>query len=66
MVYFECSGRTSDMSSGWYLGKIYLVIPFDTENEQYSKLADYLEDEKGVMRHSNVGCYRSPYKNLVN
>ena len=63
--YFECSAVTSDKSGGWYLGEIYIDIPFDTENEQYRKLADYLEDEKGMVKHKSVGFYIYPYKSAI-
>lgn len=59
--YVECSICTSDVGTSLYQGEIYLDVPFDTENEQYKKLADYLEDENGVVKHKKVGFHYYPY-----
>ena len=63
--YVECSSSTSATGGDWYLGEIYLDISFDNENEKYRKLADYLEDENGVVKHKNVGFYIYPYKSAI-
>ena len=64
--YEECMEGTSDKGGGWYLGEVYLDVPFDTENEQYKRLAAYLEDDKGKVKHRNVGFYIYPYASAIN
>ena len=63
--YEKFMAVTSDKGDCMYLGEIYLDVPFDTENEQYKKLVNYLEDDKGVVKHRNVGFYIYPLESAL-
>lgn len=52
--YKDCTGYFSN--SGYMSAdqSIYLDIPYNLDNPQYQKVADYLEDTDGVIKHKGV------------
>ena len=54
--YFSNSGYMSADES------IYLDIPYDLDNPLYQKVADYLEDADGVIKHKDVEFLRLTYE----
>lgn len=43
-------------------GRIYMDVPFDTDNEVYKKVSAYLENEDGTVReeHAGIGFFYYP------
>lgn len=40
-----------------YQGQLFIDVPFDTSIPKYQKLADYLENPDGSMRHPGINFY---------
>lgn len=55
-IEWSMCGFIADENSiiGGYYGRIYVDVPFDTENPIYIKLANYLETPEGKIKHKGV------------
>lgn len=52
--YIDCVGHFSNSGCLSADQSIYLDIPYDLDNPLYQKVADYLEDADGVIKHKGV------------
>lgn len=56
-----------NMMGGGYFGRIYIDVPFDTNDPIYQKLSDYLETPEGKMKLAGVKfCYLPLEKAMEN
>ena len=55
--WLPCGEVANPNSMISYQGQLYIDVPFDTSIPKYQKLASYLENPDGSMRHPGVNFY---------